>query len=351
MTAKTTLNDVAQYGNLLVAHSCARKGKSEYYGVKKCDQNKEKYLKKLEALLLSGKYHSSEYHSKVIWDMNKERTISKVPYFPDRIVHWAILYQLEPYFIQSFSTRTHAAIPGRGIHSALKQTRETVLKHKELKYCLKIDIHHYFQSIDHNILKTKLADLVSDLELLNLIYEIVDSFNPGIPIGNYTSQYFANFYLNSFDKHIEELGLIHVRYMDDVVIFGETSEFLHKVKTEIEHYLELYLHLTLKDNWQIFPIKKRGIDFAGYRVFPNRILLRKSTWKALRRRVSNVYKRVSEGRWNLHDQCVVASYAGWCKYCTPKVRKTIYFKYFSPILHKLPAGNEKYEKNIRSLLL
>lgn len=348
---KPDIKDVANYGNLLIAHANARKGKRKQFWVKKCDDNKEKYLKKLENILLSGTYHTSKYRNKIIMDMRKERLISRLPYFPDRIVHWAIIFQLEPLFIQSFSKRCHAAIPGRGIHTALKQVRETTLKRRDLKYCLKIDIRHYFQNVDHDTLKEKLAGLVDDKELLSLMYEIVDSYPEGIPIGNYTSQYFANFYLNSFDEYIESLGLIHVRYMDDVVMFGESSEILHKTVHEIEHYLNLYLHLSLKSNWQIFPIRKRGIDFVGYRVYPDRVLLRKTTFRSLRRKMTNVYKRVSEGRWSEHDRCVVASYAGWCRYCTPKVRRTIYFKYFSPILNKLPAGNEKYEKNIRRLLL
>ena len=351
MTEKPALQDVANYGNLVVAHANARRGKSRQYWVRQCDRHKEKYLKRLEHDLLTGQYKTSEYRNKTIMDSRKERLISRLPYYPDRIVHWAILYQLEPLLLASFSDRTHAAIPNRGIHTALHQIRGTMLTRHDLRYCLKIDIRHYFQSIDHDILKEKLAELVDDEPLRNLLYGIVDSFPHGIPIGNYTSQYFANFYLNSFDRYLESLGLVYVRYMDDVVIFGESADLLHKVRKEVEHYLEMYLHLSVKDNWQVFPVAKRGVDFVGYRIYPNRVILRKSTFRAMRRKLGHVYRRVSDGRWSEHDRCVVASYAGWCRYCTPKARQSIYFKYFSQILHKLPAGLEEYEKKIRKLLL
>lgn len=346
-----TLQDVADIGNLTIAHACAKRGKGKQYWVKRVDKHKERYLNQLRDNLLSGEYRTSRYRNKVIIDSRKERTISRLPYYPDRIVHWAILYQLEPYFIASFSERTHAAIPNRGIHKALKQTREIIKNHPELKYCLKFDIRHYFQSVDHEVLKRELYKCPIDNGLYNLLCGIVDSFPRGIPIGNYTSQYFANYYLNTFDEYIEGLGLEHVRYMDDVIVFGESSKLLHNAKNCIEHYLNLYMHLGIKPNWQIFPIASRGIDFVGYRVFANRVLLRKTTFRSMRRKLTNVYNRVKSGVWTEHDRSVVASYAGWCKYCTPKVRHGLYDRYFYPILHSLPAGYDKFEKNIRELMI
>lgn len=344
MENKPTLYDVANYGNLLVAHANAKRLKSKYYGVKRCENNKEKYLHKLETYLLDGTYHTSEYHHKIIIDSGKERMISKLPYYPDRIVHWAIINQLEELFIQSFSPNSHAAIPNRGIHSALSQTR-ALLRNPENAYCLKIDIKKYFQNVNHEILKEKLSQFSGDDGLTKLLFENVDSFPEGIPIGNYTSQYFANIYLTSFDYFIGATGHSHVRYMDDVIIFGKSSEELHQLYPVLKRYLNEILDVDIKSNWQVFPVHSRGIDFVGYRSYPNRVLLRKSTFLRMRKRLSKVAKTLSTGVLTNHDRSVIASYAGWVHFCTPKVRKVIYLKYFDPILRKIPQ--DKFTQKIK----
>ena len=342
---KPTLYDVANYGNLLVAHANARRNKASYYGVRRCERNKEKMLHKLEDMLLLGNYRTSEYHNKTIIDSGKERMISKLPYFPDRIVHWAIIYQMESLFIDAFSPRSHAAIPDRGIHSALKQTLELV-RNPENRYCLKLDVKKYFQHIDHDTLKEKLSGYTDDENLTALLFEIVDSFPEGIPIGNYTSQYFANIYLTSFDAFLESAGYSHVRYMDDIIVFGKDSHSLHDLIKEIRKYLETELKVSVKENWQIFPVAVRGIDFVGYRIFPFRTLIRKSTFLKMRRKLAKVRKHVETGALSDHDRSVIASYAGWVKYCTPKVRRVLYDKYFAGVLDKIPH-EKKFVKNIK----
>ena len=347
--AQPTIEDVANYGNLVIAHAGAKRNKKHSYALKHFEAKKDYYLHHIESSLLSGEYYTSKYSEKVIVDMRKERLISRLPYYPDRIVHWALMNILAPIMINDiFSPNTHAAIPNRGIHSALKETRTIVLQHPELKYCLKLDIRKYFENINQSLLKSMFRDFTSDERLLKILDENVDSYYRGIPIGNYTSQYWANLYLTPFDRHVEELGLTHVRYMDDVIVFGESSELLHKAVNEIEHYLNLYLYVGVKHNWQIFPIDKRGIDFAGYRVYPNRVLIRKTTFRGLRRRLLHVRSWVTQTHeLTVHDRSVVASYAGWAKCCTRKARHTIYETYFKPILELITYS--KFTKNITRL--
>jgi len=349
---KPTIEDVAQYGNLLVAHGMARKKYPYSYPVKHFEERKDHLLHAIENSILNGTYHTSKYHDKVIIDMRKERLISRLPYFPDRIVHWAIMNQLVPILMQIFSPNTHAAIRGRGIHSALQQTRKIIREHPEYKYYLKLDIHKYFQSMNQTILKDMFRRFIEDERLLGLLDENVNSYPTGIPIGNYTSQYWANLYLTPFDEMLERSGFTHIRYMDDVIVFGETSSELHFLEYGIEHYLEMYLNLSVKHNWQVFPIGKRGIDFAGYRIYPNRVLIRKTTFRGLRRKILRIKERIIRNKFLTdYDRSVIASYAGWAKFCSRKSRTTMYNHYFKPLLELLPKEQDKFCKNISRLFV
>lgn len=336
------LSDVANYGNLVIAHANAKRGKTHYKAVKSFERHQTELLKKLEQDLFSGKYKTSRYKIKIIQDSGKERTIAKLPYYPDRVVHWAVMLQLEPVFLSKFSPRSHAAIPNKGIHSALFQTREVMLNHPELAYCLKIDIRKYFPHINHEILKRKARELVTEPELLSLLDENIDSYEEGVPIGNYTSQYWANYYLTELDNWLTARGILHIRYMDDIVIFGKTAAELHELRKEITVFLSERLKLEIKDNWQIFPVKVRGVDFAGYRAYPNRTLLRKSTFKRMRRKLAAVRRNLDAGHFGQRDQSRIASYVGWLKFCTPKVRSGLFDKYVVPLLEDLPPGYEKF---------
>ena len=126
-----------------------------------------------------------------------------MPYFPDRILQHAIMIHLEKIFVESFISQTYNCIKNRGIHKALHKLTVGI-RDENSNYCLKLDIHKFYESIDKEILKLKLADKFKDKDLLNLLNNIVDSNPKGIPIGNLLSQYFANFYLNSFDHWIKE---------------------------------------------------------------------------------------------------------------------------------------------------
>lgn len=325
--------------NLMLAHKNARKGKGWYREVKYVDSHLEEKLTELQQMLINHTYKTSEYITFLKTDGLKEREIYKLPYFPDRVCQWAILQVIEPFLIKNLTKDTYSAIPQRGIHQIAKQFsgyyKETKQGRKVKKtwvpsilvsdpentaYCLKLDAKKYYPSINHDILKIKYRKLFKDKELIWLLDEIIDSTegDTGIPIGNYLSQYSGNMYLSSFDHWIkEEIGIKHYfRYMDDIVILHGSKEFLHDLKRKIDIYFEAELKLKIKENWQVFPTKSRGIDFVGYRFFGEYTLLRKTTCKQFKRKM----RAISEKRENnvdpsFTDWCSFNSYKGWLMYC------------------------------------
>ena len=277
------------------------------------DSNPGKYLIPLQESLINKTYQTSEYSSFIKNDKGKEREIFRLPYYPDRICQWAIMLQIEDILINTFIHDTFASIPNRGIHKALKRVNKAMNDREGTQYCLKFDIKKYFPSINQDILKTLLRKKFKDEDLLWLLDEIIDSADEGIPIGNYLSQYLANFYLTYFDHWMKEdkKCKYYFRYMDDIVILHENKEYLHQLKKDIENYLDKNLNLRLKENWQAFPTYIRGIDFIGYRSFGDYALLRKSTAKNIKNKVKEIQLReLKKG-----DVNSIMSYMGWLEYC------------------------------------
>lgn len=318
--------------NLKMAHKKARKGKGWYREVKMVDSNPEYYLKQLQEMLKNKTYKTSEYKMFIKKEGGKEREIFKLPYFPDRICQWALMLIIEPFLLKNFTKDTYSAIPDRGIHLCLKRVQKAVQNDvPNAQYCLKLDAKKFYPSINHDILKSKYRMLFKDPHLLWLIDEIIDSTegDTGIPIGNYVSQYSGNFYLSKFDHWIKEEKQIkyYFRYMDDVVILGNNKEELHELRKEINEVFETKLKLTIKENWQVFPTYVRGLDFVGYRSFLNYTLLRKSTAKNYKQKMTSIKKKVQNGQEMNHSEwCAINSYEGWLKYCDSHRLKEKYTK-------------------------
>lgn len=316
--------------NIRQAIKNAQKGKKHYQEVKDINKNPEKYVNLLHNMIKNKTYKTSEYKVFIKNDKGKEREIYKLPFFPDRVCHWAIIQVVEPYFINKLNHCTHSAIPNRGIHSAFKQLDKYMRNDSEgTKYCLKLDVKKYYPSIPHKELKGVYRRIFKDSDLLWLIDEIIESggSDVGVPIGNYLSQYSGNLYLYKFDRWIKETLKIkyYIRYMDDIVILHENKKFLHEIFLKIKNYFDEYLKLTIKDNWQIFPSRVRGIDFVGYRHFGNYVLLRNSIKKTLRTKIKNIDKNINNMK--LKDICTINSYKGWLKYCNGY---NLYLKYIYP---------------------
>lgn len=293
--------------NLMLADEKAQKGKSKQYGVLFHNKNKENNIMQLHTLLLMKTYKTSEYDIFKVFEP-KEREVYRLPYFPDRICHHAIMNVLEPIFVNTFTTDSYSCIKGRGIHNASFNLRKALKNVEETTYCLKLDVKKFYPNIDHTILKVLLRKKFKDQDLLWLLDEIIDSA-PGLPIGNYLSQYLANFYLTYFDHWIkEQLGVkYYFRYADDIVILHHNKTYLHQLLKTIKNYFIKHLKLEVKENWQVFPVESRGIDFVGYVHFHTHVLLRKSIKKRFARMLKRKSRRES-----------IASYTGWTKHCNSK---------------------------------
>lgn len=293
--------------NLMLADAKARKGKKFQYGVTVHDRNREANILALQQMLLGKTYQTSTYTVFKVYEP-KERDVYRLPYYPDRITHHAVMNVLEPLFVSTFTADTYSCIKGRGIHGAVINLKRALKDVPNTQYCLKMDIKKFYPSIDHEVLKALLRRKIKDNDLLWLLDEIIDSA-PGLPIGNYLSQYLANFILTYFDHWLkEEMNVrYYFRYADDLVILAQDKQQLHILLAAIKQYLSETLHLQVKQNYQVFPVKARGIDFVGY-VFYH-------TYTLMRKRIKQSFARSLKKKNNTAS---VASYLGWAKHCNSR---------------------------------
>ena len=302
--------------NLRLADEKARRGKTRTYGVRVHDKNREANILALHEALLTKTFKTSPYDVFTIYEP-KERLIFRLPYYPDRIVHHAIMNVLEPIWVKTFTYNTYSCVKGRGIEGCARQVDKIIrdFKGKPL-YCLKIDIKKYYPSISHRVTKRLVRRKIKDADLLWLLDEIIDSAE-GLPIGNYLSLK-------------ERPHIACVEYADDIPFLAESKEVLHEVFKFIKDYLENDLELTIKGNYQIFPIAKnrqdrhgRALDYVGYQFFREQKLIRKSIKKNFCHAVSRLNRRQPPLDAKAYKQAV-APWLGWAQHSNSKhLLKTI----------------------------
>ena len=250
------------------ALTCAAEGKYKRPEVQYILKNRIKYRKELRQRLIDGALVPLIHNATIRKDgyRNKKRIIVK-PHFnryePEQWIHHIVIQTLKDILMKGMYVYSCGSVPGRGIHYGKKYLERFIRNNpKELKYVLKIDIHHFYESINIDILKERFRQIIHDERMLDLIFYILDSneyildgkhYKKGLVIGFYPSQWFANFYLQQFDHYIkEELKIkCYVRYMDDIVIFGKNKRELHRQLEAIKAKLA-ELDLELKSNYQIF---------------------------------------------------------------------------------------------------
>ncbi len=293
--------------NLQLADAKASKGKSMQHGVRLHNRKQAANIQALHQALLNKTYQTSAYSVFKIYDP-KERDIYRLPYYPDRIVHHAIMNVLEPLFVSVFTADTYSCIKNRGIHAAANAVKKAMRNQAATQYCLKFDVKKFYPSINHAVLKQLLRRKIKDADLLWLLDEIIDS-TAGVPIGNYLSQYFANYYLSGLDHWVKETLRVkhYFRYADDIVILAADKKQLHQQFVAIQQYLQTRLCLTVKQNHQVFPVAARGIDFVGYVFRHTHTLIRKSIKQNFARAIASNKNHAS-----------IASYLGWAKHANTK---------------------------------
>lgn len=316
---------ICSMDNIVAAHANAKRGKMHYQEVQDVEASIDTYVRQIQTLLTTKTFKTSEYVIFTKTDSGKARKIYRLPYFPDRIVHHCIMQVLEPIWMKTLIADTYSSIKKRGIHKGVKRIKKALKDVNNTQYCLKLDIRKFYPSIDHEILKSIIRKKIKDPDVLSLLDEIIDSAE-GVPIGNYLSQYFGNLYLAYFDHWLKETKKCKYmfRYCDDIVILHADKQHLSQIKEEIELYLADNLKLTLKSNWQIFPVDARGIDFLGYRFFHDYTLLRKSIAKKFKQKIRHIKKHWAELAPSEIINSVM-SYYGWLSHadCNNLTKKYI----------------------------
>lgn len=316
---------ICSLDNIELADKKARKHKANTIGVVLHDLNRDKSNLDIQKRLENGTYRTSKYTTFTIYEP-KERLIFRLPYDPDRIVHHAIMNIMEPIWLKIFTKDTYSCIKNRGIHLVNKTLKRDLWRDKEgTKYCLKLDIKKFYPSINHDILKRIIRKKIKDKQVLKILDEIIDS-SSGVPIGNYLSQFFANLYMAYFDHWVKEVLRIkyYYRYADDMVVLSDDKDKLRRWFIAIRMYITNELNLQIKDNYQIFPVDSRGIDFVGYIFYHTHTLLRKS----IKQRLMKLIKKYENKQITQEElQIKISSYFGWLKYCNSKnLLKKIYSK-------------------------
>lgn len=292
------------------AHCRARKGKTTRSSVVDVDLRPMVYVTHILNVLRDGIYVPSRFREFTVTDP-KKRLVLALPYV-DRIVHqWLIEEFIKPYYLPRFIKDSYACIPGRGSHAAVKCIQgymRDMCQRQGKYYIVKMDISKYFYNIDRDVLFKILKRVITNPQLLDLLHTIIfsDEARVGIPIGNYTSQYFANIYLNELDQYCKHnLGVkYYVRYMDDFILLAPNKRKARRWYRAIQRYAEGYLHLKLNPKSCFYP-SSHGLDFVGYKIMNNCLRLRQRS----KRKLNNII-------WNYqHDYTTeadfVTSIAAW----------------------------------------
>jgi retron-type reverse transcriptase len=304
---------VWNFDNLLRAARQAQRGKRFTSGCRNFNLDLEKHLISLQRELQDQSYRPGRYNHFRIYEP-KVRLISAAPY-KDRVVHHALVKVIEPIFNRAMIDDSYANRLGKGTHRAVDRFTQFA---KRRLYVLKMDVVRFFPSLDHHLLTDAISKKIKDKQILWLVGVILDSgwtaeadgsldyfpgddlFTPlsrkrGLPIGNLTSQFFANVYLDGFDHYVKEgLGCkCYIRYMDDMVIFEDSKRRLRELRAAmLERLGQLRLRIHL-NKAQIWPVQK-GTDWLGYRVYPTHRRVRRSNVKRFRERLqllTEAYRR------------------------------------------------------------
>jgi retron-type reverse transcriptase len=317
---------VTAFENLLLASRKARRGKRFWPNVLNFEADLEENLLLLQQKLTSKTYRPGPYRVFYIKEP-KPRMISASPYI-DRVVHHALCNIIEPIFDRTFTSDSFANRKGYGTHRALR--RFTAYARKS-SYLLQCDIRRYFPSIDHAILKILIRRKIKCVDTLWLIDLIIDHSNSqepinhffpgddlltvtnrriGLPMGNLTSQFFANVYLNGLDHFIKETLRIdwYVRYVDDFALFDNDSSRLALARQQLEAYL-LDLRLVLHPVKTQLVQTRLGANFLGFRVLPNQVRIRTENLRRARHRIRRLQSAFAKGKVALDR--VMASMRSW----------------------------------------
>lgn len=320
-TIKNSYDSKLTFEKLVNAYYRAIKNKSNKKEILKFGIDLETNISNLLMELKNETYKPSNYRTFIIYEP-KERIIKSLP-FRDRIVQqWYIEEFIKPYILPRFISTSCACIEKKGtlfsVNLCQKYMR-IMKKNKGNYYVLKCDIKKYFYNINKDILYNIMKKYISDKKLLKLTYIFIydDLSKVGIPIGNYTSQFFANIYLNEVDIYIKQVLKIkyYIRYMDDMIILLNNKEECILVKNEIEKFISENLKLELNYKSRYYP-SKMGVNFCGYRIYETHKLLRDRSKKKIKKQIKLWNKLYLKNKLNYNKMIIHwNSWRGHSKHC------------------------------------
>lgn len=302
------------FSKLLQAHNKTKRGKRLKKQVIEFEMDLESNILKIGEEILRGNYQFSKYFEFKIYEP-KERIIKTLNY-RDRVVQtWYVENFLKPYFQNQFIQESYACIETRGIHKAVDKTQEYLRKaHKEYNevWVLKCDVKKFFFNIDREILFSLLKRKIKDKNFLEFSKKIIfyDKERVGIPIGNYTSQFFANIYLNELDYYIKDRLKVKylIRYMDDFVILTKSKQQAKELLRKMTEFLKDNLKLELNSKTAYFKASQ-GINFCGFRIWKTHRLLRNESKKNMKRKLKNFEKLYKQDR--VYVEYITACINSW----------------------------------------
>lgn len=285
--------------NLYLAYCKAKRGKQHKKNVQEFAENLDQNIRNIKETLERGNLSLGHYHYFTIHDP-KERLISAAP-FVERVIHHAIMNVCHDTFDGTLIDTTYATRRGKGVYAALDKAKRGMQRYA---YSVKLDVRKYYDSISHSVLKTRLRRMFKDEWLLSLFDNIIDSYGEeekGLPIGNLTSQYFANLYLSDLDHKAKEQCKvpIYIRYMDDIMMMSDDKTALQQCVKEITQYADEKLQLTLKP--PVYRKTKDGQNFLGYKVMPHYILLSGRSKRRFRSKMLLYQRLYDTGKWDEHN--------------------------------------------------
>lgn len=309
---------ICELDNILLAINMSARHKKNKRAVRRVLLHKTEMAERVRRMLLNHKVQWGVDHYKTIVESSsmKERHITIPNYFPDQIVHWAIMLVIRPKLMEGMVDQSIGSMPDRGPHLGKTKLEKVLRKDKSIRYAYKADIRHFFPSVRPNKLKDLLRRDFKDEELLSLLEEIIDrgAKNPwgGLPIGYYTSQWFSNYYLTLLDHFVLEQikPKDYTRYVDDILLLDSNKRKLHRANDAIRAFLEEGNYgLEIKGNYQVFRIGSRPIDFLGFRFHVGYVDLRKRLFFNMMRSVRRFHqsRMVSTARR-------VISLTGWLRH-------------------------------------
>lgn len=341
------IEQVVDESNLQEAFRMVMRGKKRTRTVRLFKKNRDAILADLAEEIRSGRYAPSGFREFEVVENGKVREIQSLP-FKDRIALHAIMSVLGKTLGGMLIRDTYASLPNRGIHDGLNRIRKALKDRPNTRYCLKLDIKKFYHSIDQDVLIERLRRKIKDETMMQTLVRIIRSYGPGLAIGYHSSQLLGNFYLCLLDHYMKcDLRVkYYFRYCDDIVILGPDKDYLHDVFSKLRELVEGRLHLAIKQNWQIFPVEARGIDFLGYVIRHDYVLVRKHIKKRVARRLHKVKSRKRR-------YVVLASFWGWVKHCNG--RHLFYtltnMKSFKDlgVTYKPADGKKRFEGNLTPL--